>query len=67
MPRAPLTAISGNRASHCELSPYQKGKIERSRELGQSIRAIAKNAKLAPSTVQNTLTRNAHRNNAITL
>jgi transposase len=42
-------------------------KIERSCELGQSIRAIAKETKFAPSTVQNTLNTNPHRNEAVTL
>jgi hypothetical protein len=37
MPRRPLAQISGNRAAHYELSIYQRGKIERSYELGQSI------------------------------
>jgi hypothetical protein len=54
-----------SRVSSCELSPYQGGKIERSCELGQSIRAIAKETKFAPSTVQNTLNTNPHRNEAV--
>ena len=67
MARAPLKEISVNRAPNYELSPYQRGKIERSSELGQSIRTIAKDTKLASSTVQNTLHRNQRRNNAVTL
>jgi len=67
MPRRPLAEISGNRAPNCELSPYQRGKIERSRELGQSIRAIAKDTKFAASTVQTTLEINPQRNEAVTL
>jgi IS30 family transposase len=58
MPRRPLAKISNNKAAYYELSTYQRGKIERSHELGQSIRAIAKDIKFAPSIVQNTLKRN---------
>jgi IS30 family transposase len=67
MPRRLLAEISSNRAAHCELSIYQRGKIERSHELGQSIRAIIKDIKFAPSTIQNTLKRNPQRIEAITL
>jgi IS30 family transposase len=67
MSRRLLAEISGNRAAYYELLTYQRGKIKRSHELGQSIRAIAKDIKFAPSTVQNTLKRNPQRNEAITL
>ncbi len=55
MPRRPLTEITGNRASNCELSSYQRAKIDRSRELGQRPKLIAETLNLPPSTVYYTL------------
>jgi hypothetical protein len=55
MPRRPLAEITGNRASNCELSSYQRAKIDRSRELGQRPQLIAETLNLPPSTVYYTL------------
>jgi hypothetical protein len=55
MPGALLDHISGSGALNCELCLDQRGKIERSHELEQSVRDMVKNTKFALSTVRNTL------------
>lgn len=67
MPRRPLAEISPNKASNHELSPYLRGKIERSRDLGQKCDIIAKTLKLAPSTVSYTLAKSTQRSEGHTL
>jgi Transposase len=62
MSRGPLSEISANRAPNCELSPYLRGQIERSRDLGQRNKVIADTLNLAPTTVQYTLDKSTQRN-----
>jgi transposase len=62
MSRRPLADITGNRASNCELSPYLRGQIDRSRSLGQSCEEIAKTLKLTPSTIYYTIDKSTQRN-----
>jgi hypothetical protein len=67
MPRAPLAEITGNRAPNCELSPYLRGQIDRSRSLGQNQDTTAKTLKLAPSTVSYTINKSDQCNKGNTL
>jgi hypothetical protein len=67
MPRRPLAEITGNRALDYKLSPYLRGKIERSRKLGQLNKAIRLDMKIAPLIVQSIINRNPRRNEGVTL
>jgi hypothetical protein len=67
MSRRPLSEISANRAPNYELSPYLRGKIERSRDFSQKSKIIADILNLAPTTVQYTLDKSTQRNEGNTL
>jgi Transposase len=67
MPRAPLGEIDGNRRPHTELSPYLRGQIKRSHQLGQGYKKIGKELKIAHSTVRYTLNINPYRIDGETL
>jgi hypothetical protein len=55
MPRTILGQIDGNRGYQCELTPYQRGKIEDARSVGATFKVAAEQVNCAPLTARLTL------------
>ena len=62
MPRTPLTPRSGNILKRKELTPYERGRIVGKAEEGASPAEIARCLKIPDSTVRDTISNDATRN-----